>query len=98
MIPRLYVEAPLAAGVAITLDAARGHYLRHVLRREEGASLLLFNGRDGEWQATIEAFAKAGTRLAVERQTLPQRFGPDLWLVFAPVKRERIADFICKGR
>jgi 16S rRNA (uracil1498-N3)-methyltransferase len=90
MIPRLYVEAPLAAGVAITLDAARGHYLRHVLRREEGATLLLFNGRDGEWQATIEALAKAGTRLAVERQTLPQRFGPDLWLVFAPVKRERI--------
>ena len=90
MIPRLYVEAPLAAGVAITLDAPRGHYLRHVLRREEGATVLLFNGRDGEWQAAIEAFAKTGTRLAVERQTLPQRFGPDLWLVFAPVKRERI--------
>ena len=90
MIPRLYVEAPLAAGGAITLDAARGHYLRQVLRREEGASVLLFNGRDGEWQAAIETFAKAGTRLAVERQTLLQRFGPDLWLVFAPVKRERI--------
>ena len=49
MIPRLYVDAPLAAGAAIALDAARGHYLRNVLRREKGASALLFNGRDGEW-------------------------------------------------
>lgn len=90
MIPRLYVEMPLAAGATVALDAARGHYLRHVLRREPGAPVLLFNGRDGEWHAAIAALAKAGATLTVEHQTLPQRFGPDLWLVFAPVKRERI--------
>jgi 16S rRNA (uracil1498-N3)-methyltransferase len=90
MIPRLYVDAPLAAGAAIPVDAARGHYLRNVLRREKGASVLLFNGRDGEWLAEIEVLAKSGTRLAVQRQTVAQRRGPDLWLVFAPLKRERI--------
>jgi 16S rRNA (uracil1498-N3)-methyltransferase len=90
MIPRLYVDAPLAAGAAIALDSARGHYLRNVLRREKGASVLLFNGRDGEWQAEIEALAKSGTFLSVQRQTVAQRLGPDLWLVFAPLKRERI--------
>jgi 16S rRNA (uracil1498-N3)-methyltransferase len=90
MIPRLYVDAPLAAGKTLALDAARSHYLRHVLRREKGATILLFNGRDGEWQATIAEFAKSGTVLAIEQQTLAQRSGPDLWLVFAPLKRERI--------
>jgi 16S rRNA (uracil1498-N3)-methyltransferase len=90
MIPRLYVDAPLAAGAAIALDAARGHYLRNVLRREKGASALLFNGRDGEWLAEIEELAKNGARLSVQRQTVAQRGGPDLWLVFAPLKRERI--------
>jgi len=90
MIPRLYVDAPLAAGAAIALDSARGHYLRNVLRREKGASVLLFNGRDGEWLAEIDALAKSGTRLSVQRQTVAQRLGPDLWLVFAPLKRERI--------
>jgi 16S rRNA (uracil1498-N3)-methyltransferase len=84
------VDAPLAAGATIALDAPRGHYLRNVLRREKGASVLLFNGRDGEWLAEIEALAKSGTRLAVQRQTVAQRLGPDLWLVFAPLKRERI--------
>ena len=53
-------------------------------------SVLLFNGRDGEWLAEIEALAKSGARLAVQRQTVAQRLGPDLWLVFAPLKRERI--------
>lgn len=90
MIPRIYVEMPLAAGATVALDAARTHYLRQVLRREAGAPVLLFNGRDGEWQAAIAELAKAGARLTLERQTLPQRFGPDLWLVFAPIKRERI--------
>jgi 16S rRNA (uracil1498-N3)-methyltransferase len=90
MIPRLYVDAPLAAGAAIALDSARGHYLRNVLRREKGASVLLFNGRDGEWLAEIEELAKSGTLLSVQRQTVAQRMGPDLWLVFAPLKRERI--------
>ena len=73
MIPRLYVDAPLAAGAAIALDGPRGHYLRNVLRREKGASVLLFNGRDGEWLAEIEALAKSGARLSVQRQTVAQR-------------------------
>ncbi len=90
MIPRLYVDQPLAAGGAVALDQPRSHYLRHVLRREPGAPVLLFNGRDGEFQAVIESIAKSGARLAVKAQSLPQRFGPDLWLVFAPIKRERV--------
>jgi 16S rRNA (uracil1498-N3)-methyltransferase len=95
MIPRLYVDAPLRAGAVMALDSAQSHYLTHVLRRERGAAVLLFNGREGEWQASIDALAKTGVRLALERQTRPQAAGPDLWLVFAPIKRERI-DFLAE--
>jgi 16S rRNA (uracil1498-N3)-methyltransferase len=90
MIPRLYVEAALSAGGIVDLDAARSHYLRDVLRRETGAELLLFNGRDGEWKARIERLAKSGARLALTGQTRPQKSSPNLWLVFAPIKRDRI--------
>ncbi len=84
--PRLFVEQPLAAGRVFDLAAKQAHYLRNVMRRRAGDSLLLFNGRDGEWQAEI---ATAGRRCSVSpaHQTRPQTPGPDLWLVFAPVKR-----------
>ena len=90
MIPRLYVETPLNAGAEIALDRARSHYLRDVLRREAGASVLLFNGRDGEWQGSIARLAKASVRIAIEHPTRPQQMPPDLWLAFAPIKRDRI--------
>jgi 16S rRNA (uracil1498-N3)-methyltransferase len=90
MIPRLYIEAPLGLGATVELDPARAHYLRHVLRREAGGEVLLFNGRDGEWQGAIETLAKSGARVALARQTRPQQAGPDLWLIFSPLKRERI--------
>lgn len=87
MIPRLYVEAALGAGGAVDLDAARSHYLRGVLRRDAGSDLLLFNGRDGEWRGKIERIGKARTRVKLSSLTRLQHAGPDLWLVFAAIKR-----------
>ena len=95
VVARLFVEEALGAGAAIALDRDRAHYLRNVLRAASGDAVGLFNGRDGEWRARIAAFAKHGAVLEVETQTRPQAPEPDLWLVFAPVKRARI-DFIAE--
>ncbi len=92
---RLYVEAALTAGGKVTLDADRAHYLRNVLRLELGASVSLFNGRDGELACSIASLSKRGAEVALVRQTRPQIKEPDLWLVFAPVKKARI-DFIAE--
>jgi 16S rRNA (uracil1498-N3)-methyltransferase len=90
VVARLYVEAPLAAGRTVLLDAARAHYLRNVLRLQPGAPVGLFNGSDGEWRARVTAFGKRGATLVAESRTRDQRPVPDLWLVFAPIKRQRI--------
>ena len=95
MTPRLFVEDDLAAGAGLTLDGPRAHYLRDVLRLGVGAEVLLFNGRDGEWQAKVAATAKRSLDLGLEGQTRPQGPEPDLWLCFAPVKKARI-DFIAE--
>ena len=87
---RLYVEAPLAAGGEVALTPAQAHYLGTVMRRSAGDTFLLFNGRDGEWRAEIAAIGrKRATATALER-TRPQAAGPDLWLLFAPLKRTPI--------
>jgi 16S rRNA (uracil1498-N3)-methyltransferase len=84
---RLFVTAALEPGASVALDDGQTHYLRHVLRAGPGDRVLIFNGRDGEWQADIALAAKRGVSLSVRRQTLPQSPVPDLWLVFAPVKK-----------
>lgn len=90
---RLYTPADLAEGVAITLPRGQTHYLANVMRLRAGAPVALFNGRDGEWLARIESLAKNGAILAVDRQRREQRPEPDLWLVFAPIKRAPL-DFL----
>ena len=92
---RLYVEAPLAAGATVAPSAEQHHYLRNVMRTPAGAPVRLFNGRDGEWLATVEALGRKGAALAVTAQTRSQEPEPDLWLCFAPVKKARI-DFVAQ--
>ena len=90
---RLFVESDLAEGAVLDLDQNQAHFLRTVLRLKPGAELALFNGRDGEWQACIEALGKGkGTLLATAQRRVQTRVS-DLWLVFAPIKRARL-DFM----
>ena len=92
---RLFVEADLAAGGEAPLGEAQVHYLRHVVRRPEGAPLLVFNGRDGEWRATFEAHGRKSGVARLGARTREQTPEPDLWLCFAPIKRARI-DYIAE--
>ena len=90
---RLYIKHPLAAGQAVPLDPAQAHYLSSVMRQGPGDEIAVFNGQDGEWAAQIVAAGKRGGELRAVAQTAPQRDPPDLWLIFAPIKKAR-TDFI----
>jgi 16S rRNA (uracil1498-N3)-methyltransferase len=92
---RLYVEAPLAPGAAIPLSEGQAHYLRSVLRLEPGRRLLLFNGREGEWLADLTQLRKSGAAATAVAQRRPQAPEPDLWLLFAPIKGDRI-DYVAE--
>lgn len=52
-VSRLYVQEPLAPGQSLVLPETASHYLATVLRLPAGAAVLLFNGRDGEFAATL---------------------------------------------
>ncbi|WP_135504527.1 16S rRNA (uracil(1498)-N(3))-methyltransferase [Roseovarius aestuariivivens] len=90
---RLYVEHPLGQGQTVPLSRDQAHYLFGVMRQGVGDAVLLFNGRDGEWRARVAEASKRGGLLEVDGQTAPQRDPPDLWLMFAPIKKAR-TDFI----
>jgi 16S rRNA (uracil1498-N3)-methyltransferase len=84
---RLYVESALGEGVRVTPDDGQAHYLLHVMRAKVGDRVSLFNGHDGEWLARIAEASKRGCMLECERLTAKQASVPDLWLVFAPIKK-----------
>jgi 16S rRNA (uracil1498-N3)-methyltransferase len=86
--PRLFVAATLAEGTSLPGSPAQAHYLGTVMRLAAGASVRLFNGRDGEFAATIATVRRDRLTLAVGPQTRPQAAEPDLWLVFSPLKRD----------
>jgi 16S rRNA (uracil1498-N3)-methyltransferase len=94
---RLFVEAALAPGLTVALDARAAHYLRDVLRLGAGAEIALFNGRDGEYAARLARVAKHAGTLEVAARRRPQRAEPDVWLLFAPVKRARIDAIVEKA-
>ncbi|WP_323762119.1 16S rRNA (uracil(1498)-N(3))-methyltransferase [Maricaulis sp.] len=87
--PRLFIDAPLSAGAAIPLAREDAHYLINVMRRGEGDAVRVFNGRDGEWTAQIAHASRKGAGLTVGEQTRPQQSVPDLWLLFAPIRRTK---------
>ena len=96
-IQRLYVPSDLSAGAEIETTREQAHYLANVVRLREGAELLVFNGRDGEWLAEIAAFAKKSATLSVMSLTRPQTFQPDLVYCFAPLKQGRLDYLVQKA-
>jgi len=94
---RLHVAGGLGEGAMVVLGEGQAHYLRTVMRRSVGEYARLFNGRDGEWSALITALSKNGGALAVQHRIRLQASAPDLWLLFAPLKRAAIDDLARKA-
>jgi 16S rRNA (uracil1498-N3)-methyltransferase len=87
---RLYIANALANVSAVELAPGQVHYLRSVLRLGPGAAVAAFNATDGEWLCRIAEIGKRGARLTVEYGMRSPEPEPDLWLLFAPIKRGRI--------
>ena len=86
---RLFVEASLEAGTAVALASGQAHYLRNVMRQAPGSLIRLFNGRDGEWEGTIETLASNRAIIRPVARLAAQTPAPNLRLLFAPLKSER---------
>src|ERR1700681_2439623 len=94
--PRLFVDAALAGGETVALERSQSNYLGNVLRLATGESILVFNGRDGEWQAAIGG-RKRPDSLTIVAQNRPQDHLRDLAYVFAPLKHARLDYMVQKA-
>ena len=88
--PRLCLEGDLVEGATTALSRDEGNYLVNVLRLARGARVLVFNGRDGEFEATIESIARKNPTLTIGSRIRPQETPPDIDYLFAPLKHARL--------
>jgi 16S rRNA (uracil1498-N3)-methyltransferase len=94
---RLFIPHDLSPGTPLGLDQGQSRYLSAVMRQVVGDEVAVFNGRDGEWRATIASVGKRAVVLTALSQTRPQHAGPDLDLVIALVKRGRLETIVEKA-
>ena len=94
---RLFVDERPCRGRDTGAHQPQAHYLTTVLRLRTGAEVLVFNGRDGEWVASLAEINKRGAVLRLERQVRPQEGGPDIEYLFAPLKRSRLDYMVQKA-
>jgi 16S rRNA (uracil1498-N3)-methyltransferase len=84
---RLYVESALSEGMGVKTSSAHAHYLLRVMRAKDGDHVSVFNGIDGEWRSRISLIGERDCELICEKLVAKQRDVPDVWLIFAPIKR-----------
>ncbi|MCO5733158.1 16S rRNA (uracil(1498)-N(3))-methyltransferase [Rhizobium sp. SSA_523] len=94
---RLFIDAPLGRGASLEASSEHFNYLINVLRMQEGQTVLVFNGRDGEWRARLRLPSRKRLMLEMEEQTRAQTPNPDLHYLFAPLKVGRLDYMVQKA-
>lgn len=94
---RLFLDTPLSTGSQYEASKEQFNYLANVLRLEDGAELLAFNGRDGEWRMQVTFPTRKKIVLAAVTQERAQPEKPDLHYLFAPLKTGRLDYLVQKA-
>ncbi len=91
---RLFVEeSSLCPEEQILLPEKQSHYLQNVMKHNIGSRILCFDGKSGEYECELVECGKKACRIKVLQKTKDFYACPDIWLLFAPVKKDQ-TDFI----
>lgn len=94
---RLFVENDLLKDTSFEATREQANYLLNVLRMGTGDSILIFNGRDGEWRASVEVKGRKKCNLVPDELIREQLDAPSLIYCFAPLKQARLDYMIQKA-
>ena len=87
---RLFIDQSFSQASILPLEREQANYLLNVLRLRVDGTVLVFNGRDGEWLARLVPEGRKQASLELVRQTKPQPLASDLYYLFAPLKHARL--------
>ena len=87
---RIFVSQTISANLIIYIKNKQHHFLKNVLRIKINDRINIFDGKTGEWGANIESINRDNIALKVLKNIYFLKKSPDLWMVFAPIKQNRM--------
>ena len=85
---RLFAETPLKIGEIYVTNEDQTHYLKNVMRLSLGDEVFLFDGVNGEFETQITEMSKKTLSLKINKKVFNFEKSPDVWLLFANLKKE----------
>ena len=90
---RIFINQNLECAQIVIPNETQSHYLNNVLRVNNGDKVAAFDGESGEFLFEILKNNKRNIQLQKISKIKNFYLPPDLWLLFAPVKKDK-TDFI----
>tara|TARA_B100001964_G_C14060009_1_gene520951 strand:+ start:43 stop:783 length:741 start_codon:yes stop_codon:yes gene_type:complete len=94
---RIFVNKSISSNLIIYVKDKQHHYLKNVMRIKVNDSINIFDGIAGEWTSTVISINRENTALRVNENIKKMKSSPDLWLIFAPIKQNRMGIAIQKA-
>ena len=90
---RIYTKEELIIHKEIVLSEEQTHYLKNVVKYTLGDKLQCFDNKNGEFLCQIKELNKKSTVIEVLQRIKDFTPCPDIWLLFAPLKKDK-TDFV----
>ena len=94
---RIFINKEISANLLIYIKNKQHHFLKNVLRVNIDEEVNIFDGISGEWKSTIISINRDTIVLKVKKNTKKMKFANDFWLIFAPIKQQRMSLAIQKA-
>ena len=94
---RIYVNRSISANLIIYIKDKKHHFLKNVLRIKSGDEIILFDGISGEWLSKVISINRDNTALRISKNLKKIKKSLDVWLIFAPIKQNRMSLAIQKA-
>lgn len=86
---RLYTPTPLTSEETVVLDENQTHYLKNVIKYSIGEYVNCFDNQNGEFLCQIIELNKKNAIIKPIEKIRDMILCPDLWLLFAPLKKDK---------
>ncbi len=94
---RIYINKLISSSLLIYIKDKQHHFLKNVLRIKINDKIIVFDGKTGEWEAVVISVNRDNVVVRVIKLNKKIKNPNDIWLIFSPIKQNRMSIAIQKA-